>query len=1094
LTCSSCRTDLPPGSRFCNKCGTPVATETAAPRGPSPESYTPKHLAEKILTSKAALEGERKQVTVLFADLKGSMELLVDRDPEEAGELLDPVLQHMMEAVHRYEGTVNQVMGDGIMALFGAPLAHEDHAVRACYAALWMQEAVKKYAEEVRRRLGVAVRIRVGLNSGEVVVRTVGSDLHMDYTAVGQTTHLAARMEQLADPGSILLSPATLDLTEGYVEVKSIGPLPVKGLPEPVEVYELLGARSVRSRLHASAARGLTRFVGRETELGQLRVALERVGAGHGQVVAVVGEPGVGKSRLYWEFTHSHRTREWLILESGSASYGKSTAYQPVIDLLKLYFQIEGRDETRKIREKVTGKLLSLDRALEASLPALLSLLDVPVMDAAWERLDPPQRRQQTLDGIKRLLLRESQVQPLLVLFEDLHWIDTETQMLLDSLVESLPTARLLLLINYRPEYHHGWGSKTYYRQLRIDPLPPESADDLLRGLLGSDPSVEPLKRVLIERTEGNPLFLEESIRTLLETKALVGERGAWRLAQGAQLIQVPATVQAILTARIDRVSTEDKRLLQAASVIGKDVPFGLLQAIAELSDEELNRALNRLQTAEFLYEARLFPDLEYTFKHALTHQVTYGSLLQERRRALHARIVAAIEGLYPDRLAEQVDRLAFHALRGELWDKGLSYFHQAGARNAARAGYREAVACFEQARVALGQLPQSRDTKEAAVSLCFDLRTAFNALGEYERVFDHLREAEGLAKSLDDQRLLGRVFSYMTQHFWLIGDQDRAVESGQQTLAIATALGDLALQVTINFYLGRAFLARGDYAQAIDLLKANTAMLEGDRVHERFGVAGFPSVLSRVWLAWSLAERGEFLEAVACADEALRIAEAGGHTFSLIGACFGAGLVSLRKGDLGRAIAMLERGLGLCRDWNIPVWFSYVASHLGCAYAQSGRVADSLTLLRQVVGQDRAVRRTVDYSLWVAWLSEASLLADRMTDAADLARHALDLSREHNERGHHAWALRTLAEVSAHQAPPESETVERYRQAMALADDLGLRPLAARCHLGLGKFYRRTGKREESQEHLTVATAMYREMDMRFYLEQAEAATRESG
>ena len=462
--CTECGRPLSPTAKFCPECAHPTGLSAAPPpaqRFNSPEAYTPKHLAEKILTSKSALEGERKLVTVLFADLKGSMELLADRDPEEARKLLDPVLDRMMEAVHRYEGTVNQVMGDGIMALFGAPLAHEDHAVRACYAALRMQEAVKKYAEEVRRKHGVTVRIRVGLNSGEVVVRAIGSDLHMDYTAVGQTTHLAARMEQLADPGSILLSPATLDLAEGYVEVKPIGPLPVKGLPEPVEVYELLGAGSVRSRLHASAARGLTRFVGRETELDQLRGAVERAGAGHGQVVAVVGEPGVGKSRLYWEFTHSHRTQNWLILESGSVSYGKATAYQPVIDLLKLYFQIEGRDETRKIREKVTGKLLSLDRALEPSLPALLSLLDVPVKDAAWERLDPPQRRQQTLDGVKRLLLRESQVQPLLVLFEDLHWIDTETQVLLDSLVESLPTARLLLLINYRPEYHHGWGRPT---------------------------------------------------------------------------------------------------------------------------------------------------------------------------------------------------------------------------------------------------------------------------------------------------------------------------------------------------------------------------------------------------------------------------------------------------------------------------------------------------------------------------------------------------------------------------------------------------------------------------------------------------------
>src|SRR5712692_5534631 len=443
-----------------------VWTGTPAPppvreREPALLACTPAYLTEKILTSRTALEGERKQITVLFADIQGSTELIAGLDPEEARALLDPVLHLMMDAVHRYEGTVNQVMGDGIMALFGAPLAHEDHAVRACYAALRMQESVKRYAEGVFRSHGVTVRMRVGLNSGEVVVRAIGSDLHMDYTAVGQTTHLAARMEQLADPGTTLLTAATLQLAEGYVEVKGRGPVPIKGLAESAVVYELVGAQGVRSRLHAAAARGLTRFVGRESELDQLRHALERAGAGHGQVAAVVGEPGVGKSRLYWEFTHSHRTQGWFILESGSVSYGKATAYLPVIDLLKAYFQVEGRDDTRKIREKVTGKLLSLDRQLEPSLPALLSLLDVPVEDAAWERLDPPQRRQRNLDGVKRLLLRESQVQPLLVLFEDLHWIDSETQALLDSLIETLPTARLLLLVNYRPEYQHGWGSKT---------------------------------------------------------------------------------------------------------------------------------------------------------------------------------------------------------------------------------------------------------------------------------------------------------------------------------------------------------------------------------------------------------------------------------------------------------------------------------------------------------------------------------------------------------------------------------------------------------------------------------------------------------
>src|SRR5262249_38645830 len=420
-----------------------------------------------------------------------------------------------------------------------------------------------------------------------------------------------------------------------------------------------------------------------ETE--QLRKALEQAHVGHGQVVAVVGEPGVGKSRLFYEFTHSHRTQEWLIVESGSVSYGKAISYLPVIDLLKGYCQIESRDDAPRIREKVLGKVLGLDEALRAILPAILALLDVPVEDQTWQALDPPQRRQRTLEAIKRLLLRESQVQPLLLVFEDLHWIDSETQAVLDSLVDSLPTARLLLLVNYRPEYQHGWGSKTYYRQLRIDPLPPESAEELLQALLGNDATLKPLKQLLIERTEGNPFFLEESVRTLVETNVMEGEWGRYRLAKAIESTQVPATVQAVLAARIDRVPAEDKRLLQSAAVIGKDVPFVLLHAIADLFEKDLRRSLAHLKTGEFLYETNLYPELEYTFKHALTHEVAYGTLLQERRRSLHARIVDALEKLYAERLAEHIERLAHHAFRGEVWEKAVTYLGQAGGKAAGR-------------------------------------------------------------------------------------------------------------------------------------------------------------------------------------------------------------------------------------------------------------------------------------------------------------------------------------------------------------------------------------------------------------------------
>src|SRR5262245_27027566 len=844
----------------------PAVTSTPTP---VPVAAIPTHLAEKILTSRSALEGERKQVTVLFAAIKDSTELIKDLDPEAAQQLIDPAIHIMMDAVHRFEGTVYQVLGDGIMALFGAPIAHEDHALRAGYAALVMQAAMQPYAEDVRRQHGAALRIRVGLNAGEVVVRAIGNDLHMDYSAVGQTVHLAARMEQLAPPGSILLTAATLRLVEGLVRVTALGPLPVKGLPEPVEGFELLGASDLRRRLQVAAARGLTRFVGRQTELAALYQAVERAGAGHGQVVAAVGEPGVGKSRLVYEVVHSHRIQGWLVLEIASVSYGKATPYFPVLDLLKRYTHVEDRDETRTIRAKVTGQVLTLDEALQETVPALLWLLDVLPEGHPFLSLDPPLRRRRTLTALKRVLLRESQVQPVLVVFEDLHWIDTETQTLLDSLVESLPTVRLLLLVNYRPEYQHGWGSKTYYAQLRLDPLPPASADVFLQALLGGDPGLEALKPLLIARTAGNPFFLEESVRTLVETSVLVGERGAYRLAQALASLQVPATVQAVLTARIDRLPPEEKSLLQTAAVIGTEVPLALLQALAEGTDEALRVSLAHLQAAEFLYETRLFPDLAYTFKHALTHEVAYGSILQERRRTLHAGIVETLERLAPERLAEgasgrspdQVDLLAHHAYRGEVWDKAVAYGREAGSKAMARSAYREAVTAFEQALMALEHLPENRARHEQAIDLRLDLRNALFLLGELGQVIGYLRAAETLAEALDDHHRLVRVSGYMAAYFWAMGELDRAIVSSQRALALATALGDFVMQVEANFHLGRAYYTHGEYHRAMNCLKWNVEVLQDELLQERFGMVGLPSVLSRAFLALCLAELGMFAE-----------------------------------------------------------------------------------------------------------------------------------------------------------------------------------------------------------------------------------------
>jgi class 3 adenylate cyclase/tetratricopeptide (TPR) repeat protein len=1061
-------------------------TPSASSQDRPPLAYTPPYLAEKVLHTRSAMEGERKQVTVLFADLKGSMELLADRDPEEARHLLDPVLERLMAAVHRYEGTVNQVLGDGIMALFGAPLAHEDHAVRACYAALAMQDAMRRYSAEVRRTHGVEVQIRVGLNSGEVLVRAIGNDLHMDYSAIGQTTHLAARMEQLATPGSIRLAAETLRLAEGLIQVTALGPVPVRGLADPVEVFELVGASTVWRRFQAAATRGLTRFVGRQMEIEALQQALARAETGHGHIVAMVGEAGVGKSRLVYEFVHSHRLTGWRVLESASVSYGKATPYFPVLDLLKRYVHVEESDDLRTIRAKVTGQVLTLDEALQEIIPALLSLLDVLPDESPFLKLEPPQRRQRILEALKRLLLRESQVQPLLLVFEDLHWIDAETQALLDTLVESLPTARLLLLVNYRPEYQHAWGSKTSYTQLRLDPLPPASADALLQALVGDDPSLAPLTRLLIARTEGNPFFLEESVRTLVEAGALVGAPGAYRLGQALPTIQVPATVQAVLAARIDRLPPEDKRLLQTAAVIGMEVPFPLLHAIAELPEEVLHRSLDHLQAAELLDETRLFPEREYTFKHALTHEVAYGGLLQERRRVLHGRIVEVLEALAAERLAEQVERLAQHALRGEVWDKAVTYGQQAGARANDRAAFHEAAASFEQALQALAHLPEHGDTMVLAIDLHLALRGPLYALGEYGRCLALLAEAEILTRALDDRARLGRVLAEMAIVLRVTGDHDGAIAACQQALELASALGDSALQAHASYTLGVAYYSIGDCGRAVELLRQNVEAADRE--------SGTPStdvrILSQAVLAWPLSALGAFAEGRRHGEEALRLATLDGRGDTPIAAYAMLGELYLAQGDLEHAIQVLEPGLALCRASDDRNFFRLIAASLGYAYALQGRLAEGRILLEEAISEHIRTGGLVCLGYRVAWLSEVCRLAGRGEETWQHARRALDLARQQKARGDEARALHQLGVVQAHASPPDVVQAEaHYQQALALAGELGMRPLQAHCHRGLGTLYAKIGRVEQARTELSAAIALYRAMEMQFWLPQAEAA-----
>jgi transcriptional regulator with AAA-type ATPase domain/tetratricopeptide (TPR) repeat protein len=989
------------------------------------------------------------------------------------------VIADVVEKLESFGGHIEEMSPTGVLAGFGLESA-EDAAWRAAQAAL----AIETMGERARRAGRSRAEVAIGIHVARLRVGETGAMLAIHPDAKPETWPILEQLVAGAETRGVRVSDAATAFLERRFALEPervLGPGPLRG------GHRLVGLEATGYGL---GGRPLTAFVGRARELDVLQGALASTRQGRGQVVSIVGEPGVGKSRLLYEFTRSARMSDCRLLEAGAATSGRAAPYQAVIQMLRAHFQIHDRDDPRDVREKVTAQVLALDAALAPVLPPLLALLDVPPDDPAWQALDPPQLRDRTLQAIKRLILGESQTRPVIVVVEDLHWTDPQTEAVLDGLVGSLPTAQVLLLVSHRPEYRPGWATRTYYTQLRLDPLPPDYASELLDGLLGDHLSLKPLKAALIARTDGNPFFLEELVRSLREAGGLAGERGAERLESATPSIEVPPTVEAVLAARLSRLPPAPKRLLQVAAVVGKDVPLTILRVIADLGDPALRGALMPLQAAELLYEASATPDPGYTFKHALTHEVAYESVLPPERRAIHAQIVDAIERLYPDRLIEHVETLAYHAVQGEVRPKAVSYLHQAGAKALARSANREAAAFLEQALAAQTHLPETHDTRGQAIDLRLDLRHALFPLGELSRVLVYLQEAERLAASRQDAPRLGWAGVYLSHYFWVMGKPGQARRWAEDAQAIAQHVGDRRLQVAAMYYLAGAYGNTGAFPVARDLLKTVTRWCEGELSRDRCGLLGYPAVVGRSQLAWNLAHVGAFAEARAYAEEGLRVAEELEHPFSLVYASQCLGEVHALQGDCPRAIQTLDWSLRFAREWNVGHLIPFGEVFLGSALALSERVTDGLELLQQAVTHYETSRQDHWLAMTLSLLGEAYLLDGRPEEARAAIERALKHTRENEQRWREAQAIYVLAQISAHAGPPDLERAEvQYGEALALATEFDMRPLVAHCHLGLGNFYRRTGKPAQTQEHLTTAVSMYREMDMGFWLAQAEAA-----
>jgi DNA-binding NtrC family response regulator/tetratricopeptide (TPR) repeat protein len=984
------------------------------------------------------------------------------------------VLPELTDKVRIFGATLQDLSPLSFVAVFGLEPV-EDAPQRAALAAI----ALRKTVERSRDADPSVPVVRVAVHVAHLLVGRLGSTIEIDLEGKREVWRVLTEISSHADAGSVLVSEAAAPLLERRFEL------------DPADPGDVLRARRLVQRERTGfglGGRPLSRFVGRGHELETLTGLLAQAERGRGQVVTIVGEPGVGKSRLLYELTRSERLREWRILGCGGVSHGLATPYLPLVELLRRYFEVEEAVTPSEIGERIEHTLRGLDPALGPHLPALLALCDVPLDDRRWQALEPVQRRQAMREAIRSLLLRETQVRPLLVLVEDLHWIDSETQATLDRLVDTLPTARLLLIGTHRPEYRHAWTGRTYYSQLRLDPLEPEHAGTLLRSLLGSGAELVPLAERMIERTEGNPFFLEESVRSLIETRAVTGEPGDYRLTRVVRDIEVPAAVEALLAARIDRLPPEDRQVLQSAAVIGTDVPLALLRAIENASADTLGQCVSRLQASEFLYERSGTAEPEYTFKHALTHEVAYGSLPAERRRALHAHVVDALEARHADQPREPLERLAHHALRGELWDKAVALLREAGEKATARSAYREAVTAFEQALVALGHLPESRGTIEQSIDLRQGLRVVLQPLAELDRILSYLEPGEAMAEALGDAARLGRVLGGLCNTWHGRGDPDRALALVTRALELGNALGDGALQIEATLRLGAVHYSLGNYSTSVRFLRQTLDLTAGRPESERLGFVGLVSVLMNVWLSLSLSELGQFAEARDRAEHGLRRATAADQPFSLIGAHFALGVLGLRQGHFDRAADAFRSAVELSRTWDIPAWGDSEAGS-ACALALQGKRDEAIRVLEE---WSTTVRRTgvrLFLGLRAAWLGEAERCCGRSQEAWRLGEEGLRISRAQKQRGDEAWALRLLGDLASHREPLDVSVAEpHYRDALALADTLEMRPLVAHCHRGLGLLHRRTGARERAQRELAVARELYRIMDMAFWLERTDS------
>jgi len=1095
LICPGCGAAIPAGKKFCGECGSSLGEARAEPPidYEQPHSYTPQFLADKILTGRQSIEGERKLVTVLFADVAGYTAMSEKLDEEEVHQIMDGCFKIILDEIHRYEGTIDKFTGDGAMALFGAPVAHEDHPQRACYAALAIQKGLETYGEKLKKDCGVDFQMRIGLNSGPVIVGAVGSDLRMDYTAVGDTVNLASRMQSLARPGSTLVSRETHRMTRDFFRFQSLGKVSVKGKEEPVEAYELLEPTDVATRLEAAVIRGLTRFVGRDKEMATLRETFDKANSGSGQVVGIVGEAGVGKSRLLFELRKTLPEGQYTLVEGRCLHYGGSMPYLPFLDILRAYFAIEEGDREYLIKKKMSEKVEDLDEKLQDILPPLQDILSLKVEDEAYLKLDPPAKRMKIFEAIRDMLIRESQRKPVVIAVEDLHWIDKTSEEFLGYFIGFLANTPVLLLLLYRPEYTHQWASKSYYRQIGVDQLSLPSSAELVQSILEEGEVAPELKNLILTTSAGNPLFMEEFTHSLLENGSIQRKDHQYVLTRKASEIPVPDTIQAIIAARMDRLEDNLKRTMQVASVIGRDFAYRILQTITGMR-EDLKSHLVNLQGLEFIYEKSLFPELEYIFKHALIQEVAYNSLLIKRRKEIHQRIGKAIEDIYPDRLEEFYEMLAHHYSKAENAEKAYHYLKLASIKTGMTCSLWESVRFGLQAIDVLNDMPQTDENKRKGIEMRLLISGPLGGTGQTAGALQIMEEGAKLAEELGDDRSMADLLGNIGLSYQALGDFIRGAQYADKAFQAAQRTGDIVLMATTGFELCSTYSMRGEYRQIVQVAPPLLDLLEKSEMQERSDLGKYynfnlySSIQS--YYGCALGALGDFERGRMQCEKACHLTEHLDHALSRAFVELLCARLFDMRGDGDRTLRHAESSAkhGERGQMMIVVWMA--PTFLGAAHYFLGQLDAARSQLERSMEIYRGTQLPHEKPSSCYYLGLVHLDSHELAAARGHIEEALRFAQEQGNKSQEGRSTVALGRVMAKSDPSLSEKAEGLiHQGIRSLEELRIKPYEAEGYLYLGELYADTGRNDEALEAINKARGMFQEMGMDYWLARAEKA-----